>query len=109
MLFHALHPADSQSTSFTKLSDTVGDLMDASLAESTKSQYTKDWKEFNFFCMKQLSESDANMTVSINTLSLYLASLFHEGYAPSTLSTYNSDIGFRQKIICQIRPLHFLL
>ena len=72
--------------------------MDASLADSTKIQYKKVWNEFTLFCSEKLLKSDANLPVSINTLSLFLASLFQKGYAPASICTYNSAISYFHKL-----------
>ena len=72
--------------------------MDSSLAGSTKHLYLKIWTDFNKFCVDHLSATDAVLQIPINTLSLYLASLFNRGYAPSTICTYNSALSYWHKL-----------
>jgi hypothetical protein len=72
--------------------------MDSSLAGSTKHLYLKIWTDFNNFFVDHLSATDVVLPVPINTLSLYLASRFNRGYAPSTICTYNSALSYWHKL-----------
>jgi hypothetical protein len=60
----------------------VTQLMDSSLAESTRKLYNKVWLELTIFCTVQLHEQDSHPPISISTLSLFLTYLFNKGYAP---------------------------
>lgn len=60
--------------------------------------YKRVWDELKCFCSAKLASEDANLPVSVATLSLFLASLFAKGYAPSTLTSYNSAIGYLHKL-----------
>lgn len=58
----------------------------------------EEWEEFTSFCKSYLSAEDANLPVSINSLSFFLAFLFSKGYAPATFSSYNSAISYVHKL-----------
>ena len=72
--------------------------MESSLAANTRKLYSRIWSEFRNFCASHLQVQDAIIPVSISTLSLFLASLFMKGYAPSTLFTYNSAVSYMHKL-----------
>jgi hypothetical protein len=76
----------------------VTQLVDSSLAESTRKLYNKVWSELTNVCTLQLREQDSHPPISISTLSLFVAYLFDKGYAPSTMITYNSAISYVHKL-----------
>lgn len=88
----------SSTVDIANLSQTDSELMGSSLAGSTKHLYLKIWTDFNKFCVDHLSATDAVLPIPINTLSLYLASLFIRGYAPLTICTYNSALSYWHKL-----------
>lgn len=78
--------------------DSVQELVNSSLATRTQQLYRRVWKHFDAFCGQFLTAKDANIPVAIPVLSLYLAYLHKIGYASSTISTYNSALGFFHKL-----------
>jgi hypothetical protein len=49
------------------------------------------------FCQQYLSKQ-LKIPASISTLALYLAYLYNKGYAGSTISSYNSAVGYYHKL-----------
>jgi len=60
--------------------------------------YNRIWENFCGFCKTYLIVADSNLPVTITTLSLYLAHLHNKGLASSTISSYNSAVGFFHKL-----------
>jgi hypothetical protein len=58
--------------------------------------YFKD-KNISFLSQQYLSKQ-LKIPVSISTLALYLAYLHNKGYAGSTISSYNSAVGYYHKL-----------
>jgi len=75
----------------------VSTLLDSSLATSTRQMYKRIWQDF-YNCCAYLTPFEAEVPVSITTLSLYLAFIHKKRYAPATLFSYNSAIGYVHKI-----------
>lgn len=96
--------ANPRITMVKALNDTVSTLLDSSLATSTRHMYKRIWQDFDKFCCVYLTPFEAEVPVSITTLSLYLAFIHQKGYAPATLFSYNSAIGYVHKIRNQADP-----
>ena len=73
-------------------------LIDSSLAKSTKKMYIRIWNEYKNFFSSYLDIEDARIPISISSLSVFLASLFQKRLAAATLSTYNSAIDYVHKL-----------
>ena len=86
------------STEVARLNTTVCQLIDSSLAKSTKKMYIRIWNEYKNFFSSYLDIEDARIPISISSLSVFLASLFQKCLAAATLSTYNSAIGYVHKL-----------
>lgn len=72
--------------------------MTSALSGSTRKLYNRVWAELTNFCASYLHVSEAELPITITTLSLFYAHLFNKGYAPATLCTFNSAIGYFHKI-----------
>ena len=59
--------------------------------------YERVWSDLSTFCQQYLSKQ-LKIPVSISTLTLYLAYLHNKGYAGSTISSYNSVVGYYHKL-----------
>ena len=59
--------------------------------------YERVWSDLSTFCQQYLSKQ-LKIPVSISTLALYLAYLNNKGYAGSTISSYNSAVGYYHKL-----------
>lgn len=59
--------------------------MGDSLAADMRKMYDRIWTDFKVSCSHVLTISDAQLPVSISTLSLYLAYFHETGFAASTL------------------------
>jgi hypothetical protein len=65
--------------------------MNAALATSTKITYKRAWDQFNVFSLAIFGKvMIPHLTVS--TISLFISYLFHNKFAPTTISTYLSVI-----------------
>lgn len=59
--------------------------------------YERVWSDLSTFCQQYLSKQ-LKIPASISTLALYLAYLHNKGYAGSTISSYNSAVGYYHKL-----------
>ena len=79
------------------LSYSVRQLIQSSLASRTGKMYERVWSDLSTFCQQYLSKQ-LKIQVSISTLALYLAYLHNKGYIGSTISSYNSAVGYYHKL-----------
>ena len=78
------------------LRETVGKLLNASLASSSKQQYNRVWKKFDSFCAHLGITS--SFPTSVPVLLLLIAHLKGQNTAPSAISSYISILSFFHKI-----------
>lgn len=79
------------------LSYSVRQLIQSSLAPRTRKMYERVWSDLSTFCQQYLSKQ-LKIPVSISTLAMSLAYLHNKGYAESTISSYNSAVGYYHKL-----------
>ena len=80
------------------LDDTVGELLMASMGPSSRKQYAKDMMKFEQFCIVCLGIDDW-FPASVSTLAGFIAHLFREGYASSTIQSTMSAISYFHKLL----------
>lgn len=73
-------------------------LTQAALAPSTSSTYKQAWNIFNSFSQEVLGQT-CNLPLSASTVSLFIAYLYKKQFAPSTISTYLSALGYVHKML----------
>lgn len=86
-----------------ELAPLVHKLLSSSLQKSSLHTYRRAWKLFEQFYLDVFG----NMTmipVDSTTLALFIAYLFKRSYAPSTVNTYVSAIGYYHRIASQPDP-----
>ena len=71
--------------------------MQSSLAPRTRKMYERVWSNLSTFCQQYLSKQ-LKIPVSISPLALYLGYLHNKGFAGSTISSYNSAVGYYHKL-----------
>ena len=87
------HPATSLLSSLTHTLET---LLHSALASSSQAGYQRSWQLFHAF----LSQLNLPMClpISVSVLALFIAYLVQLNYAPSTISTHVSAIGYVHKL-----------
>jgi hypothetical protein len=81
----------------------IDKLMNAALATSTKITYKRAWDQFNVFSLAIFGKvMIPHLTVS--TISLFISYLFHNKFAPTTISTYLSVIGYVHTMLHFVDP-----
>ena len=81
----------------------IDKLMNAALATSKKITYKWAWDQFNVFSLAIFGKvMIPHLTVS--TISLFISYLFHNKFAPTTISTYLSVIGYVHTMLHFVDP-----
>ena len=81
----------------------IDKLMNAALATSTKITYKRAWDQINVFSLAIFGKvMIPHLTVS--TISLFISYLFHNKFAPTTISTYLSVIGYVHTMLHFVDP-----
>ena len=73
-------------------------LVKSSLQPSSIPTYKRAWKIFYQFLFNTLPGTRADIPISPSTLAFFIAYLFDRHYAPSTVNTYVSAIGYSHKL-----------
>ena len=76
----------------------IDKLMNAALATSTKMTYKRASDQFNVFSLALFGKVMIP-PLTVSTISLFISYLFHNKFAPTTISTYLSDIGYVHKML----------
>jgi len=72
--------------------------MQSSLQPSSLPTYRRAWKLFTIFHTTVLSCGIVNLPIAPPTLALFIAYMYNLNYAPSTVNTYTSAIGYFHKL-----------
>ena len=73
-------------------------LLKSSLQPSSVPVYRRAWKLFNQFLSSVFQSVDFSLPVSPTILALFVAFLYDRQYAPSTVYTYVSALGYSHKL-----------
>ena len=73
-------------------------LISSSLQPSSRPTYHRAWKLFELFHHSVFQSARFNFPICPGTLALFIAHLFNQNYAPSTVNTYVSAIGYSHKL-----------
>ena len=76
----------------------VSHLVQSSLQPSSIPTYKRAWKLFYQFVTEVLPGTSAAIPLSPSTVALFIAHLYHRKYAPSTVQTYVSALGYSHKL-----------
>ena len=87
----------SHSTS-TQLASIVHELLSASLKLSSAPTYRRTWKRFKEFQLGVFHSQIASLPIAPATLALFVAYLFANHYAISTINTYVSALGYYHRL-----------
>ena len=82
----------------SKLADLVTTLLKSSLQPSSVPVYRRAWNLFNQFLSSVFQSVDFSLPVSPTILALSVAFLYDRQYAPSTVYTYVSALGYSHKL-----------
>ena len=85
-------------TAATELGPIVSRLLQASLQPSSVPTYKRAWKHFCKFLGAILPGTSSTLPLTSPTIALFIAYLFDRKYAPTTVNTYVSAIGYIHKI-----------
>ena len=78
------------------LISTLKQLMETSLAPSTKATYKRAWSLYSKFAHGHSPNPD--LSVSMSILALFISFLVRKPYKPATISSYISAIGYAHKV-----------
>lgn len=73
-------------------------LIKSSLQPSSLPTYKRAWTLFNLFLSSVFHHAAFTLPISPSTIALFIAHLFEKNYAPSTVNTYVSAIGYTHKL-----------
>ena len=90
--------SDTSSSAATELGSIASFLLRSSLQPSSIPTYQPAWKLFHKFYNSTFHHLFRAMPISASILPLFLAYLFHSRYAPSTVMTYVSCLGYCHKL-----------
>ena len=82
----------------TELAVIVSTLMTSSLQPSSLPTYKRAWKLYNQFLHSTFHGVFMALPISPPNLALFIAYLFDNHYAPSTVTTYVSALGYSHKL-----------
>jgi len=89
---------DSPLSAASELAAIVSTLMKSSLQPSSLSTYKRGWKLYNQFLHSTFHGVSVALPIPPPNLALFIAYLFDNHYAPSTVSTYVSALGYSHKL-----------
>ena len=78
----------------SELANTVTNLIASSLQPSFVPTYQRAWKLFELFYHNVFTSAKFNFPIGHSVLALFIAYLFNQHYAPSTVNTYVSALGY---------------
>ena len=90
--------AHSLSPTAWKLANIVSDLAQSSLQPSSIPTYKQAWTLFTQFHIKIVNNGLVALPISPSVIALFIAYLFDLKYAPSTVNTYVSAIGYSRRL-----------
>ena len=90
--------SDTSSSAATELGSIASFLLRSSLQPSSIPTYQRAWKLFHKFYDSTFHHPFRVMPISPPILALFIVSLFHSQYAPSTVMTYVSCLGYCRKL-----------
>ena len=97
------HGSDGNKSSIppssTQLASIVQELLSASLKSSSVPTYRRAWKLFKEFQLGVLHSQNASLPIAPATLALFVAYLFANHYAISTVNTYVSALGYYHRLV----------
>ena len=88
----------------SKLANIITYLTSSSLQPSSIPTYTRAWKLFTEFHSAVFRTACYQLPIMPATLALFIAYLFERNYAPSTVNTYISAIGYSHKLSGVLDP-----
>jgi len=80
------------------LAPVISTLLQSSLQPSSLPTYQRAWKLFSQFLHVILPSVSATLPISPPVLALFIAHMYDRHYAPSTVSTYVSALGYCHKL-----------
>ena len=89
---------DTPTSAASELAAIVSTLMKSSLQPSSLPTYKRAWKLYNQFLYSTFSGVSMALPISPPNLALFIAYLFDNHYAPSTVTTYVSALGYSHKL-----------
>ena len=99
----ALHAPTSNTYSSTsatgQLANVASFLLCSSLQPSSIPTYQRAWKIFQQFFNSTFQHPFSGLPISPSVLALFIAYLFNAQYAPSTVTTYVSTLGYVHKLM----------
>ena len=75
-----------------------------SLQQSPLATYRRAWKVFDQFYINVFDTVSYTLPISPHTLAFFIAYMFDRDYAPATVSTYVSAIGYSHKLLHLVDP-----
>ena len=75
-----------------------------SLQQSSLATYRRAWKVFDQFYINVFDTVSYTLPISPHTLAFFIAYMFDRDYAPATVSTYVSAIGYSHKLLHLVDP-----
>lgn len=96
-------PVTAAATVLDHLSDSSLTILGASLADSSKTSYLRLWNQFQEYW--SLRNCNPSLPIAPWHIVNYLTSLFDKGYAPSTIASHASAIGFVHKLLGFTDPM----
>ena len=99
----ALHAPTSNTYSSTsatgQLANVASFLLRSSIQPSSIPTYQRAWKIFQQFLNSTFQHPFSGLPISPSVLALFIAYLFNAQYAPSTVTTYVSTLGYVHKLM----------
>ena len=96
-------PCSTNSYPFTsptlQLADIVTHLISSSLQASSIPTYQHSWKLYQQFLTNIVGFAKSNFPIPQATLALFIAHLYQQGYAISTVNTYVSALGYSHRLV----------
>ena len=89
---------DSPQSAASELAAIVSTLMKSSLQPSSLPTYKRAWKLYNQFLHSTFHGVSMALPIPPSNLAVFVAYLFDNHYAPSTVSTYVSALGYSHKL-----------
>ena len=89
---------DSPLSAASEVAAIVSTLMKSRLQPSSLPTYKRAWKLYNQFLHSTFHGVSMALPIPSPNLALFIASLFDNHYAPSTVSTYVSALGYSHKL-----------
>lgn len=82
----------------TKLAGIIKELVQSSLQPVSVPTYKRAWSPFYQFLNMVMPDTPTTLPISPSVLALFIAYLYDRQYAPSTVNTYVSTLGYSHKL-----------